>query len=84
MALGETVYAVLSMVESHDDEAVQRAMGGNKNSPDIIKAFTRRCVLDASNLANSKSDLERSNGRCPGCDNILLKRPCKHELHLFG
>ena len=29
-------------------------MGGIGN-PDINKAFTRRCVLDASNLANSSS-----------------------------
>ena len=41
---------------------------GWEDSPDIMKAFTRRCVRDVSNLANSKSDLGRSNGRCPGCD----------------
>ena len=43
---------------------------GWESSPDIMKAFTQRCVRDVSNLANSKSDLGRSNGRCPGCDYI--------------
>ena len=47
----------------------EAGMGG-KIVQDILKAFTRRCVRDVSNLANSKSDLGRSNGRCPGCDYI--------------
>ena len=43
----------------------KRAMGGTC-SPDILKAFTWRSVLDESNLANSfYQSLEHSNGRCP-------------------
>ena len=45
MALGEAAYAVLSMAESHDDKAVQSGHWVGKDSPDIMKAFTRRCVL---------------------------------------
>lgn len=44
MIIGKVAYAVLSMAESQKDKAVQSEHWVGDYSPDIMKAFTRRCV----------------------------------------
>ena len=58
---------------------------GWEDSPDIMKAFTRRCVWDESNLATYRIlVLNLATVDVPGVIISLLWRPCKHGLYLFG
>ena len=62
----------------------ERELGG-MCGPDIMKAFTRRCVWDESNLATYRIlVLNLATVDVPGVIISLLWRPCKHGLYLFG
>ena len=80
MALGEAAYAVPSMAESHNDKAVQSWALGGKYSPDIMKAFTRRCVWDESK--SSKFQNHVLNVATVDVLSVIIS--CKHELSVSG
>ena len=64
--------------------STKRALGG-KDGPDIMKAFTRRCVWDESNFATYRIlVLNLATEDVPDVIISLLWRPCKHGFYLFG
>ena len=69
---------------SHNDKAVQSGHWVGKCSPDILKAFTWRCVWDESNLANSNPVLNVATVDVPGVIISLLRRPVCMDCTFLG
>ena len=59
-------------------------IGWEKDSPDIIKAFTNALFMTHRNLATLDIVvLNKATVDAPGVIKSLLWRPCKHELYPF-
>ena len=81
----KAAHAVLSMAEPWNGKAVQGGYRVGKGGPDILKAFTRRCVWDSLKSSTFLNHvLNVATVDVPGVITSLLRRPCKHRLYPFG
>ena len=83
--ISEAAYAVLSMAESHDDKAVQSGHWVGKIVQTYEGVYSTLCFETHWNLANGSIIVSnKATVDVPGVIISLLRRPCKHELYLFG
>ena len=65
----ETAHAVWSMVKSKDI-SMQSGLGWDDNPRHIKGVYSTRSLRHIESSKFNNLSLERSNGRCPGCDYI--------------